>query len=148
MPTSNKEAEAWLAHYGVLGMKWGRHLPGRTEPSHNPRVGRRIEAHPDHAEAHTLKRNPTKSLSTAEIKKINDRLQTEKKYRELNPKGVDKGKAIVTATLATTALGVAVYSQLNSKAGKAGIKAGKAAVEAFKNRYASEIGKIIWKSIK
>lgn len=39
------EGGEFLAHFGVLGMHWGRHLPGRTETSHN---GRNKHSHPDY----------------------------------------------------------------------------------------------------
>lgn len=121
-----------LAHYGVLGMHWGQHLPGRKEASHNPTQPRRVtkmkaDPHPDHVETSHLRRQPTSTLSTAQIKKINDRLQTEKKNRELNPKGLSRGKSIALGIIAAAGTGATVYNLANSQAGKAAKTAGQAA---------------------
>jgi hypothetical protein len=125
-----------LAHYGVLGMHWGHHLPGRNEASHNPKP-RKVKAdpHPDHVETSSLRKKPTSSLSTAQLKKINDRLQTERKNKELDPKGLSKGKKIALGIIAAAGTGATVYNLANSPAGTAAKKAGKSAALRIISKY-------------
>ena len=81
-----------LAHYGILGMKWGRRK-GNTKVSSSPKS----RHHEDYLRAHT--RESYKSMSTKRLKEVNDRLQAEKTYKELTTKQKKKGKNWVTNTL-------------------------------------------------
>lgn len=81
-----------LAHYGILGMKWGRRK-GNTKTSSSPKS----RHHEDYLRAHT--RESYKSMSTKRLKEVNDRLQAEKTYKELTTKQKKKGKNWVTNTL-------------------------------------------------
>lgn len=121
---SQNGVEDFLAHYGVLGMHWGRHLPGRTEKSHNPRPQKRREPSPEHAEAHSLNKQPISTLSTAELRKVNERLQAEKKYKELNPSTVKKGHNAVKSIIAVGGTITAVAALSKTPAGQAAVKAG------------------------
>lgn len=132
-----QSVDDFLAHHGVLGMHWGKHLPGRTEASHNPRPHKRSESHPDHTTVKELTRNPTRTLSTAELKKINDRKNTEQQYHKLNPTTVARGKKIALGLVAAAGTGATVYNLVKSPAGKAAVSAGqkildKLAVEVAK----------------
>lgn len=76
----------YLEHFGVLGMHWGRHLPGkgdRTTASNRKKPSFPRDTHPDHRQAHTLQVKDTHRLSNTEIKKVNDRLSLEKKLDDL-----------------------------------------------------------------
>lgn len=81
-----------LAHYGILGMKWGRRK-GNTKASTSPKS----RHHEDYLRAHTGE--SYKSMSTKKLKEVNDRLQAEKTYKELTTKQKKKGKNWVTNTL-------------------------------------------------
>lgn len=81
-----------LAHYGILGMKWGRRK-GNAKTSSSPKS----RHHEDYLRAHT--RESYKSMSTKKLKEVNDRLQAEKTYKELTTKQKKKGKNWVTNTL-------------------------------------------------
>lgn len=81
-----------LAHYGILGMKWGRRK-GNAKTSSSPKS----RHHEDYLRAHT--RESYKSMSTKRLKEVNDRLQAEKTYKELTTKQKKKGKNWVTNTL-------------------------------------------------
>lgn len=79
-----------LAHYGILGMKWGRRKGNIKVSSASPK-------HHDYLEAHT--KESYKSMSTKKLKQINERLQAEKTYKELTSKQKKKGNNWVTNTL-------------------------------------------------
>lgn len=76
-----------LYHHGVLGMKWHQHKAG-SEPEH--------PASPDHVVAQHLrdqaKSSGVKSLSSADLKKLNDRLQLEANHSRLVNEGPSKFK--------------------------------------------------------
>lgn len=127
----SRTVEETLAHYGVLGMHWGRHLPGRTEASHNPRPTKRTTVSPEHAEAHKLTRHPLSSLSTEEIRKVNKRLQAEQDYKRLNPTTVKKGHDAVKAVLAIAGTATAAAALSKTPAGKVAIGVGKGFLGKF-----------------
>lgn len=79
-----------LAHYGILGMKWGRRK-GKSSVSSSG------SKHHDYLKAHT--KESYKSMSTKKLKQINERLQAEKTYKELTSKQKKKGQNWVTNTL-------------------------------------------------
>lgn len=126
--TDFDRVDEFLSHHGVLGMKWGRHLAGRSEASHNPKPTKRVGASNDHAEAHTLRKQPISTLSTSELRKVNERLQAEKKYKELNPTVVKKGHNAVKALITIGALSASLAGLASTPLGKAGLKAGESAL--------------------
>lgn len=140
-----------LAHYGVLGMKWGRHLPGRSEASRNPKTPRKVQfkntdtgattkkkypvnASTDHVESRELKARKTPELSNADIQKIVDRLQKEDKLKKLDPSSVDRGKKIALGVVAAMGTAATVYNLVDSKAGKAAIARGAKVVNAIRKK--------------
>lgn len=86
-----KNAE--LYHHGVLGMKWGVR---RQQKSGGPRSKKRTMSD-DAKEVAVLKKKSAKELSNAELKKANERLELERKYKQLNPNTIKKGMLYVTA---------------------------------------------------
>lgn len=79
-----------LKHYGILGMKWGRRKGKSVVSSPGGK-------HHDYLEAHT--KESYKSMSTKKLKRINERLQAEKTYKELTSRQKKKGKNWITNTL-------------------------------------------------
>jgi hypothetical protein len=71
-----KEVEDALKHHGVKGMRWG--------------VRRKRTPSADASTIAVLKKKKVFELSDAELKKINNRLNLEKQYRQLNPTAKDK----------------------------------------------------------
>lgn len=128
--TDFDRVDKFLEHHGVLGMKWGRHLAGRSEASHNPKPTKRHEPSNDHVETHTLRKQPISTLSTSELRKVNNRLQTEKKFKELNPAAVKKGHNVLKALLAAGALSASLAGLASTPLGRAGIKAGESALSS------------------
>ncbi len=72
-----------LKHFGVLGMHWGVH---RSRPSSS-----------DFTETQGLRKKSARELSNVEIRKVVTRLQLEKQYNDLKPKGPDYSKAVKLA---------------------------------------------------
>lgn len=140
-----------LAHHGVLGMKWGRHLAGRTQASHNPRPIREskkvhfnqtstgttskkkypFNSSSDHVTSRELKSRKTHSLSNNDIQKVIDRLQKEQSLKRLDPDALARGKTAVAGALSVAALYTAGYKFVTSKAGQDAIARGSKIVKAF-----------------
>jgi len=89
----NNKTEDFLAHYGKLGMKWGRR---NNRSAENVAVS-------------VLRKKGAHHLSDSELKQAIGRMQLERQYRELNPKGISKGQKIVVGVLA---LGTTINSVL------------------------------------
>lgn len=90
-----------LYHYGVLGMKWGvRRSPSQL--GHKIRIKRKKKpsepVHEDYKKAHSKK--SVSSMSDAELRNRNNRLQMERQYAQLTQKK-SKGKKVVTGLIAT-----------------------------------------------
>jgi hypothetical protein len=115
----------YLAHYGILGMKWGvrrfQNKDGTLTSSGKKRYRERYktdEPHEDYKKAHTSK--SIKSMSDAELRNRLNRLQMERQYSQLSSSNVSKGREYVqkiikagttVATVTTTAL--TLYNNVN-----------------------------------
>lgn len=104
-------AEDALAHYGVKGMKWGRRKRDKRTPSE------------DHTTARQLSKKKPEELSNVELKKLNERLQLERTYKDLQGKNAkekrDKGQKAVNDVMKYAKQGQEIYNFVNSPAGKA-----------------------------
>ena len=127
------EAENFLAHAGVLGMKWGVHKRSTVGgPNLSLKLQKKVlekagaarakaiaKRAPEHIDLTKTKKSPAKNLSNAEIQKAITRMNLEKQYSSLNPKGISKGQKQVAAVLALGATVNAAIIFANSPAGKA-----------------------------
>lgn len=76
-------AENLLMHYGVRGMRWGirKRSGGSSSSSHKT-----SEEKTDHQRAReALKARSTKHLSDQELRKVLNRFDMERKYKDLTP---------------------------------------------------------------
>lgn len=88
-----------LYHVGILGMRWGhRKSSGSSDASE------------DHTTAQNLKKKSLKSLSNSELKKLNERMQLEQNYKNLNPSSISKGSKIVKGVLAAGTTVASIYA--------------------------------------
>ena len=108
----------FLAHYGVPGMKWGKRKNPRPRSQDAAKVARLRER---------AKSNGLQSLENKEIQKVNDRLQLEKKYKDLNPSVISKGQAKVAIIVGVAGTAAAVYSLKDNPVVKIGVNAIKKA---------------------
>jgi hypothetical protein len=88
---------------GVKGMRWGV----------------RRSSSDDSSTARTLKKRRARELSNDEIKKVVNRVNLEKQYKDVNPKGIGKGVKIVAGVLAAGATVNAIIAFNGSPAGMA-----------------------------
>ena len=109
------EAEVFLAHHGIKGMKWGvrrsrqflDRLAGRTT---KPRRGS-----DDYNTTQGLRNKKSRDLTNDELKAINARLQLERTYSDLSAKSKKDGMKHLTSLWKTTNT---IYKQLNTPLGK------------------------------
>lgn len=125
----------YLAHYGVLGMKWGVRkdgLPRGTQGS-GPKAKKGRKKNPvvlsaDKKEANSyLKRDPS-SLSNLELKNLNKRMELETNYRRLTGKDKSSFQKVhnqIKAGLAVFGTLTALHKTLNSDIGKKATNKGK-----------------------
>lgn len=96
--------EAWLKHYGVLGMHWGV-----RRGSSGSRGGFRKPGSPEHERKIQLKGKRLKNMSNSEIKELTGRLQLESAYRKATAKPKSKLRKIAEG----------IAKDLGDEAGKA-----------------------------
>lgn len=70
-----------LAHYGVLGMKWGVR---NAESKARRKREKKASATPEKKRSNTIRNNPkNRRMSDAELKRINERLRLEREFAQL-----------------------------------------------------------------
>lgn len=103
-----------LKHYGVKGMKWGVIRSRRDRASNSS---------DDHKDSRVSKKKAVSTMSNAELRRLNERLQLERSNRDLQSRGalqkIKAGSAAVGTVLAAGATINAVITFANSPAGKA-----------------------------
>ena len=101
-----------LYHYGILGMKWGvRRDRSRSGSSGSSRRKKTLLNLSDDARtAEKLKKKKLGEMSNAELRKLNERQNLERNYRQLNKSHIAKGMAFVTSAAATTGTVLALYN--------------------------------------
>lgn len=89
-----------LAHYGVLGMKWGKRKTGGSSPTIRDRLAeRKARQSEDYTTAKAIKKKKLSEMSNDEVKQLVTRMQLEKQFKDLNPSVVNMGAKIVTDVL-------------------------------------------------
>lgn len=76
-----QQGQKALEHYGIKGMQWG--------------VRKKRSRSADSSEAASLKKKKVFEMSNEELKKVNARLDLEKKYASLNPSTTSKVSKLV-----------------------------------------------------
>lgn len=109
------KVEDFLEHYGVKGMHWGiRKARERRQLSKEERK----KAHTEFKEIEKLRKKKISELSTADLKRLNDRANAENNFRRLNQSKISKGRAVIAGILigaATTEAQRVVSSHLRKR---------------------------------
>ncbi len=127
------KADDVLAHFGIMGMKWGV----RREPGANGRVGsggtersnarkaakveKKIQKQiaDDFKKEKELRKKGYKNLSTKELKELTQRMQLEKQLRELTVSDTTKGMEVVKAITGVGTTVAALYAVSQTPLGQA-----------------------------
>lgn len=116
-----------LAHVGVKGMRWGvrryQNKDGSLTPAGKNRYDKVSE---DARTAAALKKRSVKSMSNAELKKLNERTRLEQEYSRMNPGAIKKGLTIAGGVAAGLGTVVALHNN-----GKQAIEIGQKVVSAL-----------------
>ena len=108
--SNNFKMDNELYHYGVLGMKWGVRRGGSRSSGSSRRKKYRLNLSDDARTAEKLKKKKLGEMSNAELRKLNERQNLERNYRQLNKSHIAKGMAFVTSAAATTGTILALYN--------------------------------------
>ena len=115
----------YLAHYGILGMKWGvrryQNKDGTLTSAGKKRYRERSKTdkyHKDYKRAHSPK--SVKDMSDAELRNRLSRLQMERQYSQLSESSVNKGKEYAqkvfkagTTVAAVTTTALTIYNNID-----------------------------------
>lgn len=103
-----------LYHHGIIGQKWGIRRFQNRDGSLTP-AGRKRQRtmSSDAKEAYSLKKKKVYEMSNAELRKLNERKNLERNYKQLNPNIIKKGATAVAVTAGT--MGSILLLKNNSK---------------------------------
>lgn len=104
----------YLMHHGIKGMKWGVRRTRKNNYFSKAAKKRRSSYSKDYKDAEKLRKKSYKQLSNSELKSLNKRLELESNYKRLNPKGIEKGKRMVSYGVGLLSLAGSVYALRNA----------------------------------
>lgn len=104
----------YLMHYGIPGMKWGVRKARKNNYFSKAAKKRRSSYSQDYKDVEKLRKKSYKQLSNSELKSLNKRLELEANYKRLNPKGIEKGKRMVSYGVGLLSLAGSVYALRNA----------------------------------
>lgn len=102
--------EDFLCHYGVLGMKWGvrKSRPKSSVTSSRNKFKKSKKTSIKSVKANKKKKVKVKDLSDADLQKRINRLQMEKRYRDLKKDELSEGRKLVGDIMKTVGKTVGV----------------------------------------
>lgn len=116
------KADETLAHFGVLGMKWG--VRRRTGSNGLVTSGRKTKnKSEDFLKSREAKAKGYKNLSTKELQDLTKRMQLEKQFRELTVSDYTRGMEVAKAVLSVGTTMASIYALSQTPLGQAAKKA-------------------------
>jgi predicted RNA-binding protein Jag len=117
------DTEAFLAHYGKKGMRWGvrrKRAGGAVTSKEHKRIkdNRRKTASSDYKKVSEIKKKPIPQLTNKQLEAANKRMNLEQNFSRMNPGKVEKGQKRVKAILAVGATVNTALAFANSPAGQ------------------------------
>ena len=119
----NDYDDDYLAHYGVLGMKWGVRKDGRPQGYQGGKTSSKrkkkvsIDVSEDKKQSNVLLKKHPDDLSNVELKRLNNRMELESNYKRLtktDKSKFQKGYDYVKTGLAVAGTATAVYNLVKS----------------------------------
>ena len=126
--TLNKYDDDYLAHYGVLGMKWGVRKAGHPQGHQGEKTNNKrkkkvsIDVSEDKKQSNALLKKHPDDLSNVELKRLNNRMELESNYKRLtktDKSKFQKGYDYVKTGLAVAGTATAAYNLAKSPMMKA-----------------------------
>jgi hypothetical protein len=147
-----KTVEEFIEHYGVKGMRWGVSRKGgkvnvgvAVSPTRPPRAGgsggstSSAPSKPRKAKDRTAYQKSPQRLTTDELNKRIRRMETEKRYNELNKRDVSQGEKIATEILVTSAKNIAISTITKVGSAAALLAVGKVIEKKFGKEVATAL---------
>ena len=126
--TLNNYDDDYLAHYGVLGMKWGVRKDGRPQGYQGGKTNSKrkkkvsMDVSEDKKQSNVLLKKHPDDLSNVELKRLNNRMELESNYKRLtktDKSKFQKGYDYVKTGLAVAGTATAAYNLAKSPMMKA-----------------------------
>lgn len=108
-------ADEFLAHYGVPGMKWGKH---KAKNAKNAEPAKPLLNSMDHTLSRQIKTKHVSEMTNDELRYLTQRMQLEKQYKDLTPSSVNKGKKYLDTFISSTDKANKLVKFVESPAGK------------------------------
>ena len=101
-----------IKHHGVKGMRWGvRRSRGGVTTAKSPKVQKGFTSS-DFRKTQHLRNRKANQLTNKQLKTLNERMNLEKKYRDLNPSAFKKGHDKVSTMLKVLGTAGTAYGYL------------------------------------
>lgn len=107
---TDEETQEFLEHYGVKGMKWGVRKDRKGRRSKSAFQKLKDKSASDDRTRYKKSSDAPARLTDAELEKRIKRLESEKKYNELNSRTVSQGEKLVTEVITNAGRKVATVT--------------------------------------